>query len=301
MKKTMISIALAAAVILPSLGQTVFTVGTNAVVTESTPDLTDAMGVSAGASHALAVCLDGCVVAWGADTNGQCDVPSDLSEDGTVIAVTVSGGKDGSVAVDADGNLWSWGSGSLQAIAACTSYFQTAPFVDAQTGVSNLVTLTDDGTVQATTYMGESLQSYTNVASITTCNDGRGYRYGAVLNIDTNDPASVYNIRLVSKDSFLTNIPPQVSNTVQLVLWTNGAVALKADGTAWRWGNVGSASKAQGIYVGLSGGSSSVYGVKADGSQVWLVGQRLDGTNALPASIVPLSAGSGFGVGISGP
>ncbi|HZI33354.1 MAG TPA: hypothetical protein VFF11_13520, partial [Candidatus Binatia bacterium] len=52
------------------------------------PDITNAVAISSGAFHQLALLPDGTVRAWGADYAGQSDVPAGL---GKVMAVAAGG------------------------------------------------------------------------------------------------------------------------------------------------------------------------------------------------------------------
>src|SRR5512139_3110677 len=69
-------------------------------------DLTNAVAVSAGAFHSLALRADGTVVAWGSVGHGG-TVPAGLSN-----VVSVSAGYFHNLAVKADGTAVGWGSNS---------------------------------------------------------------------------------------------------------------------------------------------------------------------------------------------
>src|SRR4051794_16137269 len=73
-------------------------------LTNVSVDLTNAIAISAGARHCLALKADGTVVAWGDNSYGQCNVPAGLGN-----VVTVSAGDIGSVALRADGTMALWG------------------------------------------------------------------------------------------------------------------------------------------------------------------------------------------------
>ena len=60
--------------------------------------------VGAGAYHSLAVLRDGVVVAWGDNSQGQCDTPADLGD-----VVVVAGGVAHSLALRSDGRVVAWG------------------------------------------------------------------------------------------------------------------------------------------------------------------------------------------------
>lgn len=85
-------------------------------------DVVDVAFIAAGQQHAMAVHEDGAVSSWGANTFGQLGIGSDsgfrLDPQGVTglgDVVGVSAGVQHSLAVDADGQVWAWGSNlSLQ-------------------------------------------------------------------------------------------------------------------------------------------------------------------------------------------
>ena len=64
----------------------------------------DVIAVAAGAWHSLALRSDGTVLAWGDDSDGQCDVPLTLQP-----ALTIAGGGYHSLALQANGSVVAWG------------------------------------------------------------------------------------------------------------------------------------------------------------------------------------------------
>jgi hypothetical protein len=60
--------------------------------------------LGAGKYHSLAVLRDGSVVAWGDNSEGQCEVPPGLSH-----VVAVDGGEEHSLALRNDGSVVAWG------------------------------------------------------------------------------------------------------------------------------------------------------------------------------------------------
>ena len=62
------------------------------------------MAIEGGIFHSLALRPDGTVVAWGANDNGQIDVPLDLSN---VVAIAAGGYH--SLALRSDGTVVAWG------------------------------------------------------------------------------------------------------------------------------------------------------------------------------------------------
>jgi alpha-tubulin suppressor-like RCC1 family protein len=66
--------------------------------------LTNVIAIGAGQYHSLALKADGTVVAWGDNSQDQCNVPPGLTN---VVAVVGGGGH--SVALGADGKVTAWG------------------------------------------------------------------------------------------------------------------------------------------------------------------------------------------------
>jgi hypothetical protein len=63
-----------------------------------------AVSVAAGKYHSLVVLPDGSVLAWGDNSEGQCDVPTGLTN-----IVSVAGGGAHSLALGAEGRVYAWG------------------------------------------------------------------------------------------------------------------------------------------------------------------------------------------------
>jgi uncharacterized delta-60 repeat protein len=76
-------------------------------------DLGPVIAVAAGSSHTLALKADGTVAAWGGNSYGQCDVPVGLHQ-----VVSVAAGFYHSVALKADGTVVAWGSPTYATVPA---------------------------------------------------------------------------------------------------------------------------------------------------------------------------------------
>ena len=79
--------------------------GTNTLGTNVPVGLTNVVAIAAGGTHALAVKMDGSVVAWGSNGSGETSVPTGLSN-----VMAVAAGRAHSVALKNDGTVVAWGS-----------------------------------------------------------------------------------------------------------------------------------------------------------------------------------------------
>ena len=77
--------------------------------------------IGAGEYHSLAVRSNGTVVAWGDNSEGQCQVPADLTN-----AVAVVGGGSHSLALKADSSIAAWGNNWDQQCNFPTNFFGIA-------------------------------------------------------------------------------------------------------------------------------------------------------------------------------
>jgi alpha-tubulin suppressor-like RCC1 family protein len=104
------------------------------------------LNVSAGASHSLALCADGTVVAWGYNYDGQLGngstnnspMPVAVSQTGALAGKTViavKAGSDHSLALCSDGTLVAWGGNSSGQLGNGRTSSSTQPVAVDQTGV----------------------------------------------------------------------------------------------------------------------------------------------------------------------
>ena len=179
------------------------------------PGLTNIVAVSCGASHGLALKNDSSVVAWGANSLKQTNVPPGLTN-----IVEISGGIQHSLALSASGSVTAWGD---------NTYGQTnipaglANVVDIAAGGYHNVALKADGTVAA---WGYNAQGQTNVpaglSNITAVAAGRFH--SLALKADGTVVSWGYN-------AFgQTNVPPGLAHVCSVSAGDYHSLALKADG-----------------------------------------------------------------------
>ena len=221
--------------------------------------LTNAISVSAGASHALALLATGDAVAWGDDQFGQTAIPPAAGQ-----LVSVSCGFRHSLALRADGSILGWGDDSLGqasppagtnyvAIAAGGSHslalrgngtvvaWGTSPYGQTNVPVNlrgvqtiaaggyHSLALQSNGTVVAWGYNGDGQRSVpagvTNVIAI-----AAGFRHSLALRSDSTVAAWGFN------GQGQTNVPANLSNVVAVAAGRSQSLALCQDGAVVAWG-----------------------------------------------------------------
>jgi len=105
------------------------------------PNLPDIKSVACGNNHTLALTSVGTVVAWGTNTYGKCDVPEGLSD-----VIAVSAGYNHSVALKNDGTVVAWGRNDDD---QCDVPIGLSGVVAIACGSSHTLALKEDGSVVA--------------------------------------------------------------------------------------------------------------------------------------------------------
>jgi hypothetical protein len=177
--------------------------------------------ISLGSQHALALQSDGKIVAWGADYNGQGEVPESVGR-----AQMISAANEHNLAVRTNGTVAAWGS---------DSYAESEP----PTGLSGVVS------VAAGDWHGLALK-----------NDGTVVGWGNNLNGEANPRAGLrgvvaiaaggsHSLALLSDGTVVgwgndaegqAKPPPGLSNVVEIAAGEAHSMALLADGTVVCWG-----------------------------------------------------------------
>ena len=242
--------------------------------------LNNAVAISGGWWHSVALKNDGTVVAWYLNYQGQSSVPEGLSN-----VVAVAAGEYHSLALKGDGTVAAWGS-------------QTNAPLDLGDGVAiaaglyhNLV-LRADGTVMAwgnPTNVPPGLSNVVAVSSGGFCDlalkaDGTVVAWGA-----------------------LPNVPEGLSNVVAVATGYSHNLALKADGTVVAWGgdnSYGEANVPAGLsnVVAVAAGMHHSLALRADGTMVaW--GRDNYGQGSVPpgvSNVVAIACGGDHNLAIPG-
>ncbi len=182
--------------------------------------LSNVIAVAGGSAHSLALKADGTIVAWGRNSYGQTNVPSDLTN---VVAISSH------LALKADGTVVSWGpEGSYIVFTGLTNVVAVA------SGTSFALALKADGTVAGwptnandwwIANLTADLAGLTNVVAISA-----GFYEWLALKADGT----------VAGQSRNFGVPSNLTNVVTIAASTGNdhhiSLAVKADGTVIGWG-----------------------------------------------------------------
>ena len=253
-------------------------------------DLTNAVAIAAGFYHNVALKDDGTVAAWGLNGSGPAMVPPGLSN-----VVGIGAGGYFSVAVKADGSVVGWGS----APAGLDSLTDVAAVAG---GSSHLVALRKDGTVTAVGdnkyYQCSVPSGLSNVVAV-----AAGDWHSCALRSDGN----VTTWGTASDDHQLD--APCTGRGVNVVSCLNHGLVLTADGLVYPWGDEKtSRSLKYSIYPGTALGEAAVIGngaevffaTSASGNPTgWGLGEQLNIPAGL-SNVVAISAGFYHAVALLG-
>lgn len=179
------------------------------------------IAIAAGDYHSLALRRDGTVVAWGSNSNGQCDVPDGLSD-----VIAIAGGGDHSVALKEDGTVVAWGNnGNGQ----CTVPTGLSNVVAIAAGGSNSAALKSDGSVVVWGTNGwgqcEVPSSLSNVVGMAVGRD-------RVLALKSDGTVVLWGDTAGGR-----SVPSGLSGVIAVAAGAMGSLALKGDGTVVKWGD----------------------------------------------------------------
>ena len=103
--------------------------------------------IAAGAYHSLALKANGTVVAWGDNSQGQTEVPDELTVPGTVV--DIAAGTYHSLALKSDGTVVAWGFNSKGQADVPDELTVPGTVVGIAAGYQHSLALKSDGTVEA--------------------------------------------------------------------------------------------------------------------------------------------------------
>lgn len=246
------------------------------------------LALAAGFGHGLAINSDRTVVAWGDSANGQCSVPTGLTN-----VIEIAAGLYHSLAVKSDGTVVYWGG---------------YPGFSMPVGLSNVVSISanqynnlalkNDGTVVAWGDDNHGLtdisDDVSNVVAIA-C----GYQHDLALKRDGTVAAWGAN------SSGQTDVPTGLSNVVAVAGGMWHSLALKSDGTVVAWGSNldGETNVPVGLtnIVAIGGGMNFSLALQKNGTVVaW--GWNPQGQTNVPSglsNVVGIAAGMFYGSALS--
>ena len=226
--------------------------------------------IAAGSAHSLAIKADGTVVAWGSNSDGQTNVPANLSG-----VIQVAAGFYHSVALKADGSLVGWGKNDKCQRANIQGSF--APF----TGFSSLSPLVYEQPAPAITN-GIAVVGGGRLSLVLKA-DGTVAAIGMKDN-GTNMPTT--------QDHALT-VPAGLTGVTAIAAGWDHALALKSDGTvvAWDGNQYGESTVPDGLsgVVAIAAGQDHSIALKSDGTVIaW--GRNDFGQCTVPSSVTNVVA-----------
>jgi alpha-tubulin suppressor-like RCC1 family protein len=258
--------------------------------------LTNAVAVSAGANHSMAVSRNETVTSWGDNTYGQASIPSGLTNVVQVSAATYH-----SLALMSDGKVVSWG----------TNYWG---ILDVPQGLSNVIAvsagtsfslaLLDNGTVSA---WGNTIASNGSPAIVPTgCTNVTAIAAGCFHALALKSDGTV--VAWGDNTYGQTNVPAGLTNVVAIAAGNNTSLALTASGQVMAWGQGGSWGQTN-VPTGLTNAvavSASPYfyceALTASGTPIPWGYHALD-SQATPAnlgSVSSIAAGGYFALALQG-
>lgn len=201
---------------------TVFAWGSNVSGQTNVPSsLNNVTAVAAGGAHSLALKEDGTVVAWGANDYGQCNVPSTLND-----AIAIAAGGNLGLALRRGGTVVQWGQTNGIAIPANLSGVTAIA-----AGTNFFLALLNNKTVVG--WGGNNcgqLNGLTSLANIEAIAAGGGH----ALALNSNGTVVAWG----SNGSGENNKPSDLANVLAVAAGNRHSVALKNDGTIVSWGEI---------------------------------------------------------------
>lgn len=256
------------------LGNASATEGVNVPTRVDVPRSRKFVAIEAGAGHSLAIDDNGSVWSWGENRQGQVigdgtinkPTPQKLSVPDAVTFADVAAGLGHSLALDSDGNIWSWGTNNKGQLGHGDTDNRATPTQVLVAGSPRF----------ASVYASEQ-------GSLALDRDGQIWHWGA----DLDDPSQTL------APSQLTNVEVDDPTFVRLAVGRRHAVAVDRAGKLWTWGLGGSGQLGHGDghdvaapmrvsfaadelpapFVRIAAGGDSSYALDEDGN-LWTWGSN---------------------------
>ncbi len=250
--------------------------------------LTDAIAISAGSTHALALKANGTVVAWGSNGDGEATVPVGLND-----VVAIDAGQDFSLALKADGTVVGWGYNDFDQLDVPPTL---TGVVAIAAGNYHSLALKADGTVVGWGYGGSGQTTIpgglANVIAISA-----GPQFSLAVKSDGTVVAWGYN------GNGETNVPGGLTGVVDVAGGGFHSLALKANGTVVNWGYGPYGTAPGGFNTGrkLSGGEQHTLALKTDGTVAAWPTNATDGQATVPGgltNVFDVAAGEAFSLAL---
>ncbi|HEX2909213.1 MAG TPA: choice-of-anchor A family protein [Chloroflexia bacterium] len=247
--------------------------------------LNDAIAISAGSYHSLALRSNGTVVLMGTGPLGLTPVPAGLNN-----VVAISAGNLHDLALKNDGTVVVWGSnafGQLNIPAGLSNVTAISA------GSLHSLALKSDGTVVA---WGDNSQGQLNIPAGLNNVTAISTKFNHNLALKSDGTVVAWG----ASDNGQTNVPAGLSNVVAISAGIQHSLALKSDGTVVAWGDnsIGQLNIPAGLHnvIAIAAGGYHSLALKSDGT---IVGWGSGGLGQLniPAglhNVIAITAGWGF-------
>jgi len=248
--------------------------------------LTNVVAIATTSLFNLALKNDGTVVGWGDDGDGQCDVPSGLTN---AVAIAVS--ERHSLALKGDGTVLGWG---FDGFGECDAPSGLTNVVAIAAGDNYSLGLKGDGTVVGWGEGANVPSGLTNVVAIAA---------GGDFSLALKSDGTVVAWGLDGDGE--CDVPSGLTNVVAIAAGSVSSLALKSDGTVVGWGfdGDGECDAPSGLtnVVAIAAGDIFSLALKGDGTVVgW--GYDGDGEYDMPSglgNVVAIAAGAAHGLALS--
>ncbi len=249
----------------------------------------DFVAVAGDVWHSLGLKSDGTIVAWGWNYHGQCDVPAPNAD-----FVAVAGGQNHSLGLKSDGSIVAWG---YNWDGQCDVPAPNADFVAVAGGESHSLGVKSDGMIVA---WGRNYEGQCDVpapnADFTAVAGGWGYSLG----LKSDGTVVAWGENWLGQ----CDVPAPNADFVAVAGGYDYSLGLKSDGTIVAWGYNGHGQcdvpAPNADFTAVAGGGSRSLGLKSDGTiAAW--GDNSYGQCDVPApnaDFVAVAGGSRHSLGI---